>query len=259
MNSPREFSAAYSVCLRAHLDQRDEHTLRTAYELGRRAVASELALLDVAGAHHDAVLAAVRSYPPARVEYVLEVAGDFLVEILATYEMVKRGFADEHAAARAERRHATMVRNLSSFLTDAAHAAASPDALPEVLQLVVEHARELTGAQTAIAAVQTVRGERAEAYSRDEESPPDLSAMRALTEARRMVVSGTRSAPYGGARAGAHELTAALTSFEGEVIGALQVATATGRGFSAADEAVVAHIAQITSPTLERVLEFTPR
>jgi hypothetical protein len=253
VNEVRTFSTAYKSALHAHVRERDEHTLHSAYELGRQAVASNLGLLDVAGAHHDALLAAVHAHPSAGIDYVLDAAADFLVETLSTYEMVKRGFADERAAARAQRHQAAMIRNLSAFLADAALAATSHDALTEVLQLVAEHARELTAAQAAVVVVQPVKREFCAAYSHEDETTRYVSARDALRDAARIVSSGAAKARVSTPETGRHQITAALARFDRTMIGALQVMRS-DREFSDVDEAVIAHVAQLTSPTLERVL-----
>lgn len=159
-----EFGAAYAAAFRSYVVDRTEINLRTAYELGRQAVVRELSVLDLALAHHDAQLDALREAATADVEQVARAAAEFVLESLAAFEMVRRGFNEAREAAL-ERRHAAMLRQLSSFLADASLALATPDPLAEVLQLVAEQARELVGCDWCRVEVAVARGQVREAIS----------------------------------------------------------------------------------------------
>jgi hypothetical protein len=87
------FRVSYEEGFRLHLGQADESTLRRAYELGREAVERELTVLDVAAVHHDLLAAAMTERRvQAEPADLVRVAGDFLVEALSAFEMVRRGF-----------------------------------------------------------------------------------------------------------------------------------------------------------------------
>ncbi|CAA9520777.1 MAG: hypothetical protein AVDCRST_MAG79-183, partial [uncultured Thermoleophilia bacterium] len=114
------FRAGYEFAFRRYVEHAGETLLRAGYELGREAVGQELSVLDLAVVHHDVLLATVRhASTPADVARVTEAAGDFFLESLSAYEMVRRGFVETQEAARIERAHAEMIRQLSTFLADA--------------------------------------------------------------------------------------------------------------------------------------------
>jgi hypothetical protein len=81
----------YTPAFLAHLTRHDEGTLRSAYELGRQAMAAGLSMLDLVDVHHavfsDVVLSArgVEELPD-----ILEAATAFLVEALAPFEMTRQ-------------------------------------------------------------------------------------------------------------------------------------------------------------------------
>src|SRR5688572_18605330 len=88
--------------LRDYFDGAGEAALERAYELGRRALADDLGVLDVAKLHYDALL---KVSPPAltRAAWVrtIKAAEKLLVESLTPFEMTHRGFQETHAALRA--------------------------------------------------------------------------------------------------------------------------------------------------------------
>ena len=159
-----EFRAAYGAALLSYVVDGTETDLRTAYELGREAVVRELSALDLTLAHHDALLEALRG-ANADVEHVVRAGAAFVLESLAAFEMVRRGFSEAREAARVERRHAAMLRRLSSFLADVSLALATPDPLEEMLQLVAEQARELVGCDWCRVTIAVSPGDVREAVS----------------------------------------------------------------------------------------------
>ncbi len=62
------------------------------YEIGRSAVAGGLSILDIAQVHHEVLLEVLRGTPADEVSGVGTAASEFLVEVLATYDMAHRGF-----------------------------------------------------------------------------------------------------------------------------------------------------------------------
>lgn len=96
MDDVRErFERDYAPAFLRYLSQRTEPGLRAAYELGRSAMAHDLSLLDLAQVHHTIVFDVLRT---ARTEEelgdVAAAAAEFFVELLTTFEMAQRGFAE---------------------------------------------------------------------------------------------------------------------------------------------------------------------
>ena len=81
----------YTPAFLAHLTRHDEATLRSAYELGREALAAGLSMLDIVDVHHgvfsDVVLSVrdVEELPD-----IVNAATAFLVEALAPFEMTRQ-------------------------------------------------------------------------------------------------------------------------------------------------------------------------
>ncbi|MGN6872729.1 MAG: phosphatase RsbU N-terminal domain-containing protein, partial [Solirubrobacteraceae bacterium] len=143
-----DFVQRYRDGFDAYLRDRDEHALNRAYELGRSAVAQDLSVLDLAVAHQELILDRVRapSDETGR-EELIRAAGEFFLESVSAFEVLQRALREVSETALVERRHATMLRHLSSFLADASLSFDASGSLDELLQLVAEHARELTDAE----------------------------------------------------------------------------------------------------------------
>lgn len=80
----------YTPAFLAHLARHDEATLRSAYELGREAMAEGVSMLDLVQVHHAVffdVVATVRQVD--EVAGMLDAATTFLVESLAPFEMTR--------------------------------------------------------------------------------------------------------------------------------------------------------------------------
>ena len=94
-------SRDYAPALLAFLGQPGELRLRSAYELGRRALADGVSLLDLVRVHHVVLSDVLTS--STREEDVAEVvagAATFLVEVLASFEMAQRAFQETVARER---------------------------------------------------------------------------------------------------------------------------------------------------------------
>src|SRR4051794_17204969 len=142
-----EFTESYAEALARYLRDSDEQTLHAAYELGRRAVDHELTVLDLAAAHQAGLLVAVSAAADAAsAERAVRAAGEFYLDSLSAFEMVRRVFRETRDIALVERRHAAMLRQLSSFLADASLTLSATESVREVMTLTVEQARELVGA-----------------------------------------------------------------------------------------------------------------
>lgn len=83
----------YRTAFLRYLPRHDEVPLTQAYELGRRAIASRVSLLDILVIHH-AVLAETLQETPAETADILAAASTFLAEALAPYDMAQRALAD---------------------------------------------------------------------------------------------------------------------------------------------------------------------
>src|SRR3977135_3003328 len=91
----------YRASLREYAGGGGELALGRAYELGRRALAEQKSLLEMASLHHQAVLALVCDAESEKGrEEVLRSSAEFLAECLSPYEMAHRGFQDAVKALR---------------------------------------------------------------------------------------------------------------------------------------------------------------
>lgn len=108
----------YTPAFLAYLTRRDETGLRAAYELGRRAMANGVSLLDLVQTHHAVFLDVL---PTARNTQELDdtarAATAFLVEALASFEMAQRAFMERAADSNPPQ--------------DAGRARSKPSATPE--------------------------------------------------------------------------------------------------------------------------------
>jgi hypothetical protein len=269
-----QFGHSYAQAFEAYLRDPSEATLRSAYELGREAVTRSLSVMDLATVHHDA-LAAVTAGDPGLMMRLAR-AREFLVESLGAFEMVQRGFRETRDAALVERRQADMLRQLSNFLADASLAIDASDTLAEVLQLVAEQARELTGADCCLVLLAEAAGlSRLEAAScADERSRcaaflrgVDHSALhsRAVAargpgrlwgdELSREKVSAETHGPPEAESLPAGWLWAPLAALDGREIGSVHVFDGDGP-FTDLDEAVLVHLGQMASAGIERALLY---
>lgn len=222
----RSFRTAYREALSRHVREPGEATLREAYELGRAAIDLELSVLDLATAHHDGLRASLAGARPERLDDVLTAAADFLAEALTASEMVRRGYVEVRDAERRQREHAAVVRRLSTLLADTSLAAHGRDAIAEMVQLVAEHARELTQAAAC--------------------------AVRVEARGRRDPLEGLSAEDERGRPRAAADLEVELTSLDGSPLGTIALWNATPRRFSELSEALAHHLAQMASAALDR-------
>jgi S-adenosylmethionine:diacylglycerol 3-amino-3-carboxypropyl transferase len=80
----------YRAAFLRHLARRQESALHAGYQLGRSALATEISLLEVVRVHHDVLVEVLRHSPADEVPAVAEAASDFLLEVLASYDMSQR-------------------------------------------------------------------------------------------------------------------------------------------------------------------------
>lgn len=77
----------YHAAFLGHLLHRDEASLRTGYEIGRRAVVDGVSMLELAKTHHEVFRVVLAETRRADVDDVTEAASQFFLEVLATYHM----------------------------------------------------------------------------------------------------------------------------------------------------------------------------
>jgi len=254
---------SYAAGLEAYLRDPNEQTLRAAYELGREAVTRELDVLDLALVHHEALVTALRAAGPEDVERVIRSAGDFLVESLSAFEMIRRAYTEARDAAALERRQASMLRQLSSLLADAS-LALDAGSLDEMVRLVAEQARELTGAACCVAVL--TDGSEIEAASCDDVDEHGAAFVRSadLRGLARIVQAAARTVRLSRDELAARHvdldggwLGAPLTTLDERQIGWIQLLAGAGAEFTEIDEAVLGHLAQMTSGTVERARMYS--
>jgi len=91
----------YTAALRDSIAGMGESSLQQAYELGRRALADGLGVLDMAAMYHKALAAGLpRDSTPEETALMIEAGASFFAESLSPYEMTHRGFRDSNIALR---------------------------------------------------------------------------------------------------------------------------------------------------------------
>ncbi|CAA9295808.1 MAG: hypothetical protein AVDCRST_MAG61-582 [uncultured Friedmanniella sp.] len=85
----------YRAAFLRYLPRRDEAPLHLGYEIGRSAVVDGLSLLDLAQIHHTVFLEVLRNTRSDDLTAVATAASEFLVEVLATYDMTQRSIRRE--------------------------------------------------------------------------------------------------------------------------------------------------------------------
>jgi hypothetical protein len=253
------FRSAYAAAFQAFIDDESETTRLDAYELGRDAVSREVGLLELAQTHHAVLATALgRCSESSDSHRVTSAAADFLLEVLSTYEMSRRGLAEARETVVYERRQATMIRRLSTLLADASLALHEHSSIEEMLQIVAEQACELTDAAWCIAHARTRLGRRDAILTCAGSEPPDPS--RIAFDAYDALDRGAEAKPSVHVElrttAGA-SMAVPLATLDGEIVGVLAVAAADGeRAFSELDKTVLIHIGQMTAGALERAMRY---
>jgi anti-anti-sigma factor len=107
------FRHDYEAALDAHLGSRTEAGLSVAYELGRRAVAEGISLLEMASMHLGATARVPAGGAAADSETMAEAATQFLLQAMATFDMAQRGFWEAQERTRVEQRHVTRLQTLA--------------------------------------------------------------------------------------------------------------------------------------------------
>ena len=80
----------YRAAFLRYLARQEESALTAGWALGRGALGAGLSLLEVVRVHHDVLTEVLCDSSPDEVSEVARAASDFLVEVLATYDMARR-------------------------------------------------------------------------------------------------------------------------------------------------------------------------
>jgi signal transduction histidine kinase len=94
----------YKRQLEAHISESSETVLHHAYELGRKAVAGGISVLDISILHHNALARALQTRPVETHDAVIAKASTFFSECLSPFEMLLRRYRDSNASLMAERK-----------------------------------------------------------------------------------------------------------------------------------------------------------
>jgi PAS domain S-box-containing protein len=101
IGSINEISQIYTEELQAYLAEGGEARLERAYEIGRRAVESDLGVLDMEMIFREALESALqRLSNPAKILRTIEMAAEFWAESLAPFEMTHRGYREANHELR---------------------------------------------------------------------------------------------------------------------------------------------------------------
>ena len=87
MNVADALERDYRVAFLRYVSSRDEGPLAAAYELGRRAVAESVSILELSRIHHEVFRMVIHDTRSEDVDGVVEAASEFFLEVLATYHM----------------------------------------------------------------------------------------------------------------------------------------------------------------------------
>jgi GAF domain-containing protein len=236
-------------------------------------------VLDLAVAHQELILDRVRlSSDSTGHDELVRAAGEFFLESVSAFEVLQRALREVRETALVERRHATMLRHLSSFLADASLAFDASGSLDELLQLVAEHAREITGAERC--AVRLMLDENApiiEALAAEQPeatlgsqlddlaalyrvlAPPSGAVRMTATELDRHRAEHALSEPAVGVWKPRAWLASPLTALDGRQLGLIQAFDKENGEFSELDEATLMQLAQMASAAIERTQLYRRR
>lgn len=81
----------YRAAFLRYVPRREEAALHVGYKLGRAAVSDGLSILDLVQVHHAVLVEVLEDTRGEDVGRVADAASEFLLEVLATYDMTQRG------------------------------------------------------------------------------------------------------------------------------------------------------------------------
>jgi hypothetical protein len=90
MRSPDDVSRDYRAAFLRYLPRREEAALHSGYLLGRSALEDGLSMLEIARMHHAVLLDVLDDSRREDLRDIASAAAEFLVEVLATYDMTHR-------------------------------------------------------------------------------------------------------------------------------------------------------------------------
>lgn len=94
MSDLDDLTRDYRAAFLRYLPRRDEAARNSGYELGRSAVAEGISILELARLHHEVFLEVLRDTRGEDLTDVATAASEFLLEVLATYDMAQRGLRE---------------------------------------------------------------------------------------------------------------------------------------------------------------------
>lgn len=96
MTEQEDLLRDYRAAFLRYLSRHEEAALDAGYQLGRAALARQMRILDVVRVHHDILIEVLRDGPAEEVSMVAGAASDFLLEVLASYDMAQRRMPGEN-------------------------------------------------------------------------------------------------------------------------------------------------------------------
>lgn len=90
MTDLAEVHLDYRAAFLRYLPRREEAALHAGYKLGRSAVSAGLSILDLVQVHHAVFLEVLEDTKGEDLSSVASAASEFLLEVLATYDMTHR-------------------------------------------------------------------------------------------------------------------------------------------------------------------------
>lgn len=95
MTARDDLERNYRTAFLRYLPRQEEAALTSGYALGRTAVSDGVSILELARVHHDVLLEVLRDTAADELTRVATAASEFLLEVLATYDMAQRGFLEK--------------------------------------------------------------------------------------------------------------------------------------------------------------------
>jgi len=240
------FREEYEAALRGYLEAPGEAGLQAAYELGRRAIHAGLSVLDLASAHEEVLVEALRGVSDAlgaiESEIVAIGAHAFLRESLSPFDMASRGFREASETARLQREHTDRLRRLA----DAFLAVTRTLSVDGLLDAVIKEAQEIVGATSARLVVELT----------GEEEPPweiQASSGEAMELHETLIAEAVAT---GRAVRRSRVLAVPLLGRRGSAFGVVQLGGAPGKAFTDADEAVLVQLATMGALAVENAILY---